>query len=326
MAKFSAMQKAVGGTTDPGTLVTGDLPAIDMTLRGIVLAGKWRTDAELKTMSDDDCRNCLIVELGKHSNNEKTAPGYWSQFPGNDVLIGKGAVVVFLLQSGIKNLAWLKDHSDVDHRKALSDLVKQRTGCTDTDLKDMSNQKLVQLGLVSSVNLKPEVKEWVLAVEDFFINCGTGLVVGVLWGGWGAAKLEFRTTGEENRWKYGGSGNFTYAGIGATLSISAAYGGSKSTIGQKASARVDAFYNGACVKDKIEVWANELKAAATKGLSELGEKDVTRNATLAAPIDAPTIPEFAEPQKDPKVTDLFKEITSLDSLKAYAQAAAWEKN
>jgi hypothetical protein len=30
-------------------------------------------------------------------------------------------------------------------------------------------------------------------------------------------------------------------------------------------------------------------------------------------------------EKEPKVTDLFKEIKSLDGLKAYAQAAAWQK-
>jgi len=319
--KFSAMQKAVGGTTDPRTLVF--LPAIEMTLRGILLAGKWRDEATLKTMSDDACRKALIEKLREHSCDEekrKRENFNWDQCD-NDVLIGSGALVVFLLQAGIRDVAGLKTDTDDGHRNILIYCLRQIPG-----VQGMSNQKLVQLGLVSSLNVKPAVKEWVVAVEDFFTNCGTGLVVGVLWGGWGAAKLEFRTTGEENRWKYGGSGNFSYAGIGATLSISAAYGGSKSTIGQNASAKVDAFYNGACVKEKIENWAKELNSLATTGLSELGNKDVTRNAALAAPIEAPSIPDFAKPQKDPKVTDLFKEIKSLDGLKAYAQAAAWEKN
>jgi hypothetical protein len=173
--------------------------------------------------------------------------------------------------------------------------------------------------------LKKEVKDWVLAVEDFYRNFGTSLVVGVLWGGWGTAKLEFQTTGEENRWKYGGSGNFTYAGTGATVSISAAYGGSKSTIGQKASAKVTASYNGGCVQAKVEKWASDLTALASTGLSEVGNKDVTRSAALAAPIEAPSIPDFVAPKKESKVTDLFKEIKSLDGLKAYAQAAAWQK-
>jgi hypothetical protein len=83
-----------------------------MTLRGILLAGKWRDDATLKTYSDGDYHDALIVELGNHSNNEKTVPGYWQQFRDDDVLIGKGAVVVFLLQAGILDLAGLKDNSD----------------------------------------------------------------------------------------------------------------------------------------------------------------------------------------------------------------------
>jgi hypothetical protein len=173
--------------------------------------------------------------------------------------------------------------------------------------------------------LKPEAQAWILAVEDFYRSCGTGFVMGVLWGGWGTAKLEFHTTGEENRWKYGGSGNFTRAGTGATVSISAAYGGSKSTISQNASAKITVFYNGACVQAKVEQWLKELSELASKGLTALGSTEVTRNATLAAPIEAPTIPDFVTPKKDPKVTDLFKEITSLDGLRAYAQAAAWQK-
>jgi hypothetical protein len=244
-------------------------------------------------MSDEDCRRVLIEKLREHSSNEEKDPRFnWQQIRDNDVLIGAGAVVVFLLQAGIRDVAGLKTDTDNDHRNTLIYCLGQIPG-----LQGMSNQKLVQLGLVSPLNVKPAVKEWVGAVEDFFTNCGTGLVVGVLWGGWGAAKLELSTTGEENRWKYGGSGNFNYAGIGATVSISAAYGGSKSTIVQNASAKVDAFYNGACVQAKIEQWAKELNELAKQSLSELGNKDVTRNAALAAPIEAPIHPGFRQAPK-----------------------------
>ena len=322
LAKFNAMQNAHGGTNNPGMLVTG-LPPIEMTLRGVLLAGKdtfgGRDEATLKGMPDGDCRNTLITELDKHSNHTTSFQKF-----DNNALIGKGAVVVLLLHAGIRDLAWLQNNNDDTHRITLIDDLARRTGRT--DLQDMSDQKLVQLGIELSVNLKPAVREWVLAVEEFFRHHGTGVVAGVLWGGWGAAKLEFRTKGEEKRWKYGGSGNFSYVGVGGTTSISAAYGGSKSTIGQNASASIDAFWNGACEQARIDAWVTELRGLATKGLSELGDKAVTRDATLGAPLDAPSIPEFAKPQKDPKVTDLFKEIKSLDGLKAYAQAAAWEKN
>jgi phospholipase C len=41
---------------------------IEMTPRGILLAGKWRTQDELNKMSAGDIRNTLIVELSKHTN------------------------------------------------------------------------------------------------------------------------------------------------------------------------------------------------------------------------------------------------------------------
>ena len=41
--------------------------SIEMTLRGVLAAGKWRDEAWLKTTSDEDCRNTLIVALTIHS-------------------------------------------------------------------------------------------------------------------------------------------------------------------------------------------------------------------------------------------------------------------
>jgi hypothetical protein len=41
---------------------------IEMTLRGVLLAGKWRTEDELNHMPTNDKRNFLIVELEKHTN------------------------------------------------------------------------------------------------------------------------------------------------------------------------------------------------------------------------------------------------------------------
>jgi hypothetical protein len=89
----------------------------------------------------------LVVELrDKYSNNEKTVPGYWSQFgPTPDVLIGKAAVVVFLLQAGSVDLAWLKENNDGTHRNALINYLGPRAGRTIPELQGMSDQKLVQL-------------------------------------------------------------------------------------------------------------------------------------------------------------------------------------
>ena len=37
-------------------------------IRGVLLAGQFRTQHELNTMSADDQRNTLIVEMAGHSN------------------------------------------------------------------------------------------------------------------------------------------------------------------------------------------------------------------------------------------------------------------
>jgi hypothetical protein len=77
---------------------------IEMTPRGILLAGKWRTQDELNKMSAGDIRNTLIVELSKHTNQ----PVGYFQGKKDDDLVGFGAMVVFLLKTGIRNDTWLK--------------------------------------------------------------------------------------------------------------------------------------------------------------------------------------------------------------------------
>jgi hypothetical protein len=87
------------------------LPAIEMTVRGILLAGKWRDEVTLKTMSDDACRKALIAKLREHSCDEEKRPGFNWEIHDNDVLIGAGALVVFLLHAGIRDVAWLKTNT-----------------------------------------------------------------------------------------------------------------------------------------------------------------------------------------------------------------------
>jgi hypothetical protein len=111
---------------------------IEMTPRGILLAGKWRTQDELNKMSAGDIRNTLIVELSKHTNQ----PVGYFQGKKDDDLVGFGAMVVFLLKTGIRNDTWLKQNTDDDHRNILIYVLAPRPG-----LQGMSNQELVQIGL-----------------------------------------------------------------------------------------------------------------------------------------------------------------------------------
>ncbi|ACL58425.1 hypothetical protein [Methylobacterium nodulans] len=119
--------------------------SIEMTLRGVLAAGKWRNEASLKTMSDEDCRNTLIVELAGHT---KRAPEDNPQRFNNDELIGKGAIVVFLAQAMRYNRDKLKTMSDDEQRNAIIAHNNTRTGIPMDDLKGLTNQQLVRLALV----------------------------------------------------------------------------------------------------------------------------------------------------------------------------------
>jgi len=82
-------------------------------IRGVLLAGGFRTQHELNLMSRDDQRNTLIVELTNHSNQTN----YQSY---NDAeLEGMGAVMVTLRELGIRDDAALRTMSADDQRNTL---------------------------------------------------------------------------------------------------------------------------------------------------------------------------------------------------------------
>src|SRR5271156_4246935 len=91
--------------------------SIEMTLRGVLTAGKWKTEDELKTYSDDACRNALIDALNDHSNQDVN---YYRGFK-NDDLIASGAIVVFFSQSQGVSRDRLKTMSDDDQRNTIID-------------------------------------------------------------------------------------------------------------------------------------------------------------------------------------------------------------
>ena len=114
-----------------------------MTLRGVLLAGKWRTEEELNHMPTEEKRNALIVEMSKHTNQDV------SHFQGlnNDDLIGVGAVVVFLMRAGIRDLATLRTYSDGDQRNAMVVENNNHTDIPVPTLSGKSNRELVIIGL-----------------------------------------------------------------------------------------------------------------------------------------------------------------------------------
>ena len=110
-------------------------------LRGVLLAGRFRTHAELNGMSLDDMRNTLIVELARYSNE----PNY--QAFDDFALAGMGAVMVFLREGKIRNDQELGTMSADDQRNTLIVEIEAQTRQGVATLQSLSNMDLVRLGL-----------------------------------------------------------------------------------------------------------------------------------------------------------------------------------
>jgi hypothetical protein len=120
-------------------------------IRGVLLAGQFRTHHELNGMSQEDQRNTLIVELSGRTN--QSVPHFQSL---DDVtLAGTGAVLVFLRDARIRTDVELKTISDDDQRNILIVELGPQTNLPVAVLQGMSNMDLVLkgLGVTPSVNL-----------------------------------------------------------------------------------------------------------------------------------------------------------------------------
>jgi len=117
-------------------------PIKEMTLRGILIAGKWRKEEEIRYAASDDMRNTLIVELGGHSN--QTGEFFWGK--RDDELVGMGAIVICILQTKFHDRDWLKAHSCPEHRNALIERIHNFMGEKVEALRQLSDGELVRWG------------------------------------------------------------------------------------------------------------------------------------------------------------------------------------
>ena len=111
-------------------------------IRGVLLAGPFRTQHELNGMSADDQRNTLIVELVGRTN--QTVAHF--QAMDDATLAGTGATLVFLRRAGIRTDDELKSISDDDQRNILIVEIGSQTG-RGSELQGLSNMDLVLQGL-----------------------------------------------------------------------------------------------------------------------------------------------------------------------------------
>lgn len=110
-------------------------------IRGVLLAGKFRSQHELNKMSRDDMRNTLIVEIAGRSKQTNL------QSFSDDTLAGMGAVLVFLRTARIRDDAALKGMTADDMRNILIVELGAQTQMSGPTLQGMSNMDLVLLGL-----------------------------------------------------------------------------------------------------------------------------------------------------------------------------------
>ena len=112
-------------------------------IRGVLLAGEFRTQHELNAMSHDDHRNTLITELAGRTNQSG------AHFQGMDDarLAGAGAVLVFIRTGKIRSDDAIKTMSDDDLRNIMIVEMAGPTKLPVPVLQGMSNLDLVLLGL-----------------------------------------------------------------------------------------------------------------------------------------------------------------------------------
>lgn len=108
-------------------------------IRGVLLVGKFRTFEELNSMSRDDHRNTLIVELTNRTNQPVT---HYQAMTDPD-LAGVGATLVFLRMTSARTDAELATLSDDDQRNTLIVTVAGKTGLPVPELQARSNLELV---------------------------------------------------------------------------------------------------------------------------------------------------------------------------------------
>ena len=178
-------------------------------IRGVLLAGKFRTQHELNRMSGDDQRNTLIVEMTAHSNQSD----YQSL---NDFdLAGVGAVMVFLREAKIRDDATLKTMSTDDQRNTLIVEIDGQTHLG-SRLQSLRNMDIVLLGLGSSDHrdlVQPSFIRGVLLAGKF----RTQHELNRMSGDDQRNTLIVEMTAHSNQSDYQSLNDFDLAGVGAVM-------------------------------------------------------------------------------------------------------------
>ena len=111
-------------------------------IRGVLLAGKFRTQRQLSGMPADGQRRTLIREL---VGRTRETVGHYQSLSDRD-LGGAGALLVYLRETGSRTDEQIKTMSDDDMRNIVIVEVGAQTG-RGRDLQSLNNIDLVKLVL-----------------------------------------------------------------------------------------------------------------------------------------------------------------------------------
>lgn len=142
-------------------------PPIQMTPRGVLTAGGWRTHDAVKTMSPAQVREALAAAM---ADNSSQTQHYFLDFPDSvpknglntKDLPGKAAIVVFLRDAKIRDVAWLKANTDDNHRNTLISWLSNTFALPVGELQACANQDLVMMAwtLSRKASMKGYVRDY----------------------------------------------------------------------------------------------------------------------------------------------------------------------
>jgi hypothetical protein len=143
-------------------------------------------------------------------------------------------------------------------------------------------------------NVKEAYESWADAAKDFRDTYGEGMVVGVVWGGIGRSEMTITDNASAKSWKYGGTANFSYAGLGDSVSIGATYDASGSADVSTIKVACGSTVLGECVRSQTDAWDQAFNGKALQAVTDIKPLDVPPLTVTSHPLSAP---EFVKREK-----------------------------
>lgn len=187
-------------------------------------------------------------------------------------------------------------------------------------------QALIQSGNTNdpeNLQFDENFRTWLNAKEEFFKSAGELLTVGIVWGGWGGVRLSFDSVTSETLWKGGVTGEFSYAGTGASVGVSGSFGHTELNEDQMRSGRVERISHGKCVEPLVDKWEEKLQAILLKNVDTIGKTSIGQLGSAPIP-SIPEAPDTVKRKSKKGVSDAIAEVKDLDGLNALAKAQAFD--